>query len=123
MPYAFVTRLLLYSLQGIGIMRRWFPFLTFLVFIAAVICAADRHLARGFFGWVQTLPLGDKAGHFVPTRRGDRCDVRRSGGFLGGPLTTSTLPQISQESRSRTGSRASPKEKRRRLHKAICAAK
>ncbi len=46
-------------------MRRWLPFLTFFAFIIAVIYAADRHLARGFFEWVQSLPLGDKAGHFV----------------------------------------------------------
>ena len=46
-------------------MRRWIPFAAFLAFIIAVIYAADRHLARGFFGWVQSFPLGDKAGHFV----------------------------------------------------------
>ena len=46
-------------------MHRWFPFAAFLAFIIAVIYAADRHLARSFFGWVQSFPLGDKAGHFV----------------------------------------------------------
>ena len=46
-------------------MRRWIHFAAFLAFIAGVIFAADRHLARGFFGWVQSFPLGDKAGHFV----------------------------------------------------------
>ena len=46
-------------------MRRWIHFATFLVFISGVIYAADRHLARGFFEWVQSLPHGDKAGHFV----------------------------------------------------------
>lgn len=46
-------------------MRRWLPFAAFFAFIVTVIYAADRHLARGFFNWVQTIPLGDKAGHFV----------------------------------------------------------
>ena len=46
-------------------MRRWLTFGIYLLFIIAVIYAADRHLARGFFGWVQSVPLGDKAGHFV----------------------------------------------------------
>ena len=46
-------------------MRRWIPFIAFFAFILTVIYAADRHLARGFFGWVQSIPFGDKAGHFV----------------------------------------------------------
>ena len=46
-------------------MRRWISFTAFFAFISTVIYAADRHLARGFFGWVQSVPLGDKAGHFV----------------------------------------------------------
>jgi VanZ family protein len=46
-------------------MRRWLPFLIFSAFLSTVIYAADRQLARGFFGWVQTIPLGDKLGHFV----------------------------------------------------------
>ena len=46
-------------------MRRWLPFTAFLAFIITAIYAADRHLARGFFAWVQSIPLGDKAGHFV----------------------------------------------------------
>ncbi len=45
--------------------RRWTEFAVFLAFIITVIYAADRHLAHGFFGWVQFFPLGDKAGHFV----------------------------------------------------------
>ena len=46
-------------------MRRWLPFIIFSAFLLTVIQAADRQLARGFFGWVQTIPLGDKLGHFV----------------------------------------------------------
>ena len=46
-------------------MRRWLPFSLFLSFIVGVIYAADRHLARGFFGWVQSFPMGDKVGHLV----------------------------------------------------------
>ncbi len=46
-------------------MRRWVPFAAFLAFIIVVIYAANQRLARGFFGLVQSFPLGDKAGHFV----------------------------------------------------------
>ena len=46
-------------------MRRWLPFIIFFAFLLTVIQAADRQLARGFFSWVQTIPLGDKLGHFV----------------------------------------------------------
>ena len=51
--------------QSASALRRWVQFAVFLIFIVGVIYAADRHLARGFFGWVQSFPLGDKSGHFV----------------------------------------------------------
>jgi len=47
------------------VLKRWTLFLTFLAFIGLVIFAADNGLARSFFSWVQSFPLGDKAGHFV----------------------------------------------------------
>ncbi len=45
-------------------MKRWLPFILFLAFIGLVIFAADTHHARGFFTWINSLPFGDKAGHF-----------------------------------------------------------
>ena len=132
-------------------MRRWLPFLTFLTFIAAVIYAADRHLARGFFEWVQTLPLGDKAGHFV-LMGGLAFLLNRAlagrkiwpGIQLGGVIVAVFVvaEEISQRwipwrtfdytdlAADFAGiafadwlARFGDEEKRRRLHKAICAAK
>ena len=58
-----------------------------------VIYAADRHLARGFFGWVQSFPMGDKAGHFVLMgtlafllNRALGCRMMRPGMQLGGVI-------------------------------------
>ncbi len=33
-------------------------------FVAGVIICADRRLLGWFFGWVNGIPFGDKAGHF-----------------------------------------------------------
>ena len=33
------------------------------MFVGGVIVCADRGAWRGFFGWINRLPLGDKAGH------------------------------------------------------------
>ena len=46
-------------------MKLWLPFILLLAFNSLVILTADTHHARGFFAWVNSLSLGDKAGHFV----------------------------------------------------------
>ncbi len=35
-----------------------------LAFVVTIIVCADRGQLRAFLGWVNSLPLGDKAGHF-----------------------------------------------------------
>ena len=35
-----------------------------LAFVVTIIVCADRGGLRSFLGWVNSLPLGDKAGHF-----------------------------------------------------------
>lgn len=46
-------------------LKRWIPFIAWLVFVGGVIVCADTGRLRAFLGWVNSLPLGDKAGHFV----------------------------------------------------------
>jgi polysaccharide biosynthesis protein VpsQ len=46
-------------------LKRWIPFVAWLAFVGGVIVCADTGRMRGFLGWVNSLPLGDKAGHFV----------------------------------------------------------
>ena len=45
-------------------LKRWLPFGLWLAFVVTVIVFADRGKARSFFGWINSIPLGDKAGHF-----------------------------------------------------------
>lgn len=46
-------------------MKRWIPFVGWLGFVGVVIACADTGRMRGFLDWANSLPLGDKAGHFV----------------------------------------------------------
>jgi len=45
------------------VLKRWLPFVLWLAFVATIIVFANRGQARAFLGWVNSLPLGDKAGH------------------------------------------------------------
>jgi polysaccharide biosynthesis protein VpsQ len=44
-------------------LKRWIPFVAWVGFVGGVIVCADTGHMRGFLGWVNSLPLGDKAGH------------------------------------------------------------
>ena len=44
-------------------MKRWCLFTFWLILVGSVIVCADRGVLRGFFGWINGLPFGDKAGH------------------------------------------------------------
>lgn len=44
-------------------LKRWLPFGLWLAFVVTIIVCADRGGLRTFLGWVNSLPLGDKAGH------------------------------------------------------------
>ena len=51
--------------EPINDLKRWIPFAAWLGFVGVVIACADTGRMRGFLGWVNSLPFGDKAGHFV----------------------------------------------------------
>ncbi len=94
--------------EPINDLKRWIPFAGWLGFVGVVIACADTGRMRGFLGWVNSLPLGDKAGHFVLigtmahllnyALRFKVLPVGRFGPQLGGLLVLSviTLEEFSQ---------------------------
>ncbi len=44
-------------------LKRWFPFILFLLFVLGIIAGADSGRLRWFLDWVGGIPLGDKVGH------------------------------------------------------------
>lgn len=46
-------------------LRRWLPTLLWLAVISSIIWVADTHRARPLFDLVESVPYGDKAGHFL----------------------------------------------------------
>jgi polysaccharide biosynthesis protein VpsQ len=46
-------------------LKRWLPFLLFLLFVTGIIIANDLGRIQKFIGWVNMLPFGDKCGHVL----------------------------------------------------------
>lgn len=45
-------------------LKRWIPFILWLLLVAGVTLSVDGGKLKGFTDWVNSLPLGDKVCHF-----------------------------------------------------------
>lgn len=89
-------------------MKRWWPFLLWLLLVVGIIACANGGLIHGFFSWVERVPLGDKAGHFIlvgclafflnHALRQARVSILRRQVLLGGAVVAVviTLEELSQ---------------------------